>query len=61
MSSEALRRIGERAGSDLTFRQQFRQVLLAALGEYDLTDEERRRIALPNFGWLAGLSKTNSR
>ena len=52
MSSEALQRIRERAAQDPAFRQQIMVAPLAALEAYDLTDEERRRIVLPNFSWL---------
>jgi atypical dual specificity phosphatase len=62
MTRAALEQIRERAEADPAFRQQLRTAPLAALQEYDLADEERRRVVLPNFGWvidgaLAGSSR----
>jgi atypical dual specificity phosphatase len=47
---------------DASFRQQLLTAPLAALREYNLTDEERRQVLLSNFSWvipgvLAGASR----
>ncbi len=62
VSREALQWIRERAAREPGFRERLRSAPLAALREYDLTDEECRRVVLPNFGWLvegrlAGVSR----
>lgn len=65
MSREALRLIREQARRDPGFRERLWRAPLATLRPYDLTDEERRWLVLPNFGWLvegrlAGASRPRS-
>jgi atypical dual specificity phosphatase len=52
MSIEVLRIIKVRANLEPTFREQLMRSPLKFLQEYDLTEEEKRQIILPNFGWL---------
>jgi atypical dual specificity phosphatase len=52
MSDEALRRVRERLRQDAAFRAAWEAAPLAALRDYDLTDEELLGLVLPNFGWL---------
>jgi len=52
MSIEMLRLIKVRANFEPTFREQLMRSPLQFLQEYDLTEEEKRQIILPNFGWL---------
>lgn len=52
MSIEVLRRIKVRAKLEPAFRGQLMKSPLKFLQEYDLTDEEKRQIILPNFAWL---------
>ncbi len=52
MSIEVLRLIKVRANLEPTFREQLMRSPLQFLQEYDLTEEEKRQIILPNFGWL---------
>jgi atypical dual specificity phosphatase len=52
MSIEVLRLIRVRANLEPAFREQLMRSPLQFLQEYDLTEEEKRQIILPNFGWL---------
>ena len=52
MSIEVLRLIKVRANLEPAFREQLMRSPLQFLEEYDLTEEEKRQIILPNFGWL---------
>ncbi len=52
MSIEVLRLIKVRANLEPAFREQLMKSPLQFLQEYDLTEEEKRQIILPNFGWL---------
>lgn len=52
MSSDVVQQIHERLQQDAAFRATFDASPLAALRDYDLTDEERLHLVLPNFGWL---------
>ena len=52
MSIEVLRLIKVRANLEPAFREQLMRSPLQFLQEYDLTEEEKRQIILPNFGWL---------
>jgi len=47
-----LQQVEKRLQHDAAFRELFYRHPLAALREYDLTDEERRNLILPNFSWL---------
>ncbi|MGI8916283.1 MAG: dual specificity protein phosphatase family protein [Chloroflexota bacterium] len=52
MAKEAFQQVTERLSQDAAFRDLFHRQPLAALQGYDLTDEERRNLILPNFSWL---------
>jgi atypical dual specificity phosphatase len=52
MAGEAFNQVTERLQHDSAFRELFYRRPHAALQEYDLTDEERRNLILPNFSWL---------
>jgi atypical dual specificity phosphatase len=52
MSIEALQLIKVRAYLEPGFRVQLMSSPLHFLQEYDLTEEEKRQIILPNFSWL---------
>jgi atypical dual specificity phosphatase len=52
MSIEVLRLIKVRANLEPAFREQLMKSPLKFLQEYDLTEDEKRQIILPNFGWL---------
>jgi len=52
MSYEVVQAIQERAHRDQAFRQQLYSDPLAALDGYELTQEEKHRLVLPNFRWL---------
>jgi atypical dual specificity phosphatase len=52
MSIEVLRLIKVRAKFEPAFREQLMKSPLQFLQEYDLTEDEKRQIILPNFGWL---------
>jgi hypothetical protein len=52
MSIEVLRIIKVRANLEPAFREQLMRSPMNFLQEYDLTEEEKRQIILPNFGWL---------
>lgn len=63
--NEALRPILGRARSDEEFRNLLAANPLAALAGYDLTEEQRLLLVLPNFSWviedkLAGLARPQS-
>jgi atypical dual specificity phosphatase len=65
MSAAELRRLLERAQQEPAFRQRLFAAPLALLGDYDLTDDEKLQIVLPNFSWLienklAGVSRPRS-
>ena len=65
MSTEAVQLLRERAAHDPAFQRCLETAPLAALLDYDLTDEERRELVLPNFSWfiaphLAGCSRPRS-
>jgi hypothetical protein len=62
MADGTFERIRERAHQDTAFRRRLLATPLAALREYDLTDEARRQLVIPNFCWvvdrvLAGSSR----
>src|SRR5205823_2558527 len=52
MSIEVLRHIKVRANLEPAFREQLMRSPLQFLQEYELTEDEKRQIILPNFGWL---------
>ena len=52
MSIEVLRLIKVRAHLEPAFREQLMKSPLQFLQEYDLTEQEKRQIVLPNLGWL---------
>ncbi|HLQ10893.1 MAG TPA: dual specificity protein phosphatase family protein [Ktedonobacteraceae bacterium] len=52
MSIETLRLLKVRAHLEPAFREQLMRSPLEFLQEYDLTEDEKRQIILPNFGWL---------
>src|SRR5260370_40327395 len=52
MSIEVMRLIKVRANLEPAFREQLMQSPLQFLQEYDLTEDEKRQIILPNFDWL---------
>jgi atypical dual specificity phosphatase len=52
MSYEVVQAIQERAHQDQAFRLQLYEDPLAALNGYDLTEEEKYHLVLPNFRWL---------
>ncbi|MBV9230482.1 MAG: dual specificity protein phosphatase family protein [Chloroflexi bacterium] len=52
MSDETMRAIWERARQDYQFQQQLITEPLAILREYELTEEEKQQLIMPNFGWL---------
>ncbi len=52
MSIETMRLIKVRANLELGFRERLMRSPLQFLREYDLTEDERRQIILPNFDWL---------
>ena len=52
MSIEVLRLIKVRANLEPAFREQLMRSPLQFLQEYDLTEQEKRQIVLPNLGWL---------
>src|ERR1700726_3469335 len=52
MSNEALQLIKVRAHLEPAFRAQLMSNPLHFLQQYDLTDDEKRQIILPNFSWL---------
>src|SRR5215469_2709243 len=52
MSREVMRQVKVRANLDPDFRSQFMKSPLKFLSGYDLTEDEKRQIILPNFGWL---------
>jgi len=52
MTTSVLQELNVRVRSDAVFRQQLFAAPRAALVGYDLTEEERLTLILPNFGWL---------
>ena len=52
MSIEVLRLIKVRANLEPAFREQLMRSPMKFLQEYDLTEDEKSQIILPNFGWL---------
>jgi atypical dual specificity phosphatase len=52
MSIEVMRLIKVRAHLEPAFREQLMRSPFQFLQEYDLTEEEKRQIILPNFSWL---------
>lgn len=52
MSIEVLRLIKAKANLEPRFREQLMRRPLQFLQEYDLTEDEKCQIILPNFGWL---------
>lgn len=65
MPSDTFWRLIERLRSDPELRKQVRAGPLAFLKEYDLADDERIEIIVPNFRWqiagrLAGVSRPHS-
>ena len=52
MTLEVLRLIKVRAKFEPSFREQLMRSPLQFLQEYDLTEDEKRQVILPNFDWL---------
>jgi atypical dual specificity phosphatase len=52
MSAEELQRLLERALQEPAFQQRLFATPLAVLGDYDLTDDEKLQVVVPNFSWL---------
>ena len=52
MSLEVLQKVKVRSNLDLAFRTQLMKSPLKFLQDYDLTEDEKRQIVLPNFSWL---------
>lgn len=52
MSIEVLRQVKVRANLDPDFRRQLFKSPLKFLQDYDLTEDEKRQVILPNFSWL---------
>lgn len=52
MTSAMLRELTERLRADPQFRQQLFAAPRATLANYDLTEEERLTLIMPNFGWV---------
>ena len=52
MTIEVMRLIKVRANLEPAFREQLMKSPLKFLQEYDLTEDEKRQIILPNFDWL---------
>ncbi len=52
MSIEVLRQVKVRANLESGFREQLLKSPLKFLQDYDLTEDEKRQIILPNFSWL---------
>jgi atypical dual specificity phosphatase len=52
MSLEVLQKVKVRANLDPAFRAQLMKRPLKFLQDYDLTEDEKRQIVLPNFSWL---------
>ena len=52
MSIEVLREVKVRANLDPDFRMQLLKSPLKFLQDYDLTEDEKRQVILPNFSWL---------
>ena len=52
MSAEAIRQVRERSRHDATFSHQLLAAPRAAIADYDLTEDERRALILPNFSWF---------
>lgn len=52
MSIEVLQEVKVRANLDPAFRGQLLKSPLKFLQDYDLTEDEKRQVILPNFSWL---------
>lgn len=52
MSIEVMRLIKVKANLEPAFREQLMRSPFQFLQEYDLTEDEKRQIILPNFSWL---------
>ncbi len=52
MSIEVLRQVKVRANLESGFREQLLKSPLKFLQDYELTDDEKRQVILPNFSWL---------
>jgi atypical dual specificity phosphatase len=52
MSIEVLRQVKVQANLDPHFRWQLLKSPLMFLQDYDLTEDEKRQVILPNFSWL---------
>jgi len=52
LSIEVLRQVKVRANLDAYFRGQLLKSPLKFLQDYDLTEDEKRQVILPNFSWL---------
>ena len=52
MSIEVLRQVKVRANLDPDFRGQLLKSPLKFLQDFDLTEDEKRQVILPNFSWL---------
>jgi atypical dual specificity phosphatase len=65
MPSESFEQLRLRARNDRAFLHKLVESPLTILRDYDLTEDERRMVVLPNFGWLiegrlAGLGRPRS-
>ena len=52
MSIEVLQQVKVRANLDPNFREQLLKSPLKFLQDFDLTEDEKRQVILPNFSWL---------
>ena len=52
MSIEVLQQVKVRVNLDPNFRRQLLKSPLKFLQDYDLTEDEKRQVILPNFSWL---------
>jgi atypical dual specificity phosphatase len=52
MSGEIVQQLETRLRHDSAFRNQLLESPVQALRAYDLTEEEKQRFIVPNFGWL---------
>lgn len=66
MATQTVQHLRARAACDPMFQHYLETAPLSALHGYDLTDDERRDLVLPNFSWfveetLAGCSRPRTR
>ena len=52
MSIDVLRQVKVRANLEPSFREHLLKSSLKFLQDYDLTEDEKRQVILPNFSWL---------